>query len=108
MATGGEFNREALKEKLRKKRNQRKKHEPTFDENSDLLSMMDQVNKILKTNPQMVQQISKCVSNVMNNQELMESLTGQLKQELNVQDPQTFESKSDDDETEACSKESIQ
>ena len=51
--------------------------------------MMDRVNKLLKTNPQMIQQISKCVSNVMNNQELMDSLAGQI-----TNQDQTLESSS--------------
>ena len=55
----------------------------------DILKMMDRVNKLLKTNPQMIQQISKCVSNVMNNQELMDSLAGQI-----TNQDQTLESSS--------------
>ena len=45
----------------------------------DILKMMDSVNKLLKTNPQMLEQISKCVSNVMNNKDLIGSLKDQLK-----------------------------
>jgi len=82
--------KEKLKLKLKKKKEQRSAHgdggrsEPInpFDGQTDILQMMENVNKILKTNPQMVQQISKCVSNVMNNQELMSSLAGQLEKEL--------------------------
>ena len=80
--------KEKLKLKLKKKKEQRSASkapsEPInpFDGQTDILQMMENVNKILKTNPQMVQQISKCVSNVMNNQDLMNSLAGQLGKEM--------------------------
>ena len=80
--------KERLKLKLKKKKEQRSApkvpSEPInpFDGQTDILQMMENVNKILKTNPQMVQQISKCVSNVMNNQDLMNSLAGQLGKEM--------------------------
>ena len=78
-----ESNKSLLREKIKKKRQQRTSPKPPeiplFDGGeTDIVKMMDQVNKILQTNPQMVQQISKCVSNVMGNKELMESLAGQL------------------------------
>jgi len=102
-------NREKLKEKLRKKRAARKNKETPepFNGETDILKMMDQVNSILRTNPQMVQQISKCVSSVMSNKDLMDSLTGQLASELNVQD-QTLESNSDEDKLDASPKDSTQ
>ena len=109
-------NKEKLKAKLRKKREARKNGNNSsdifsgetgiFSGETDILKMMDQVNKLLKTNPQMVQQISKCVSNVMNNQGLMESLSGQL--EKQIQEDQTFESKELDESKDASSNESIQ
>ncbi len=70
---------EKLKEKIKEKRSQRTK-KPNMD--NDLMKMMEQVTSVLKTNPQMVQQISKCVSSVMNNKELMDSLAGQLEQQI--------------------------
>ena len=99
-------NKIKLKELLRKKRQQRKQHiaETSFDgltdEGADIVSMMNKVNKILQKNPQMVQQISKCVSNVMGNKELMESLTTQFSQ--------TLPSSSDAESKDAVAKESTQ
>ena len=40
--------------------------------------MLENVNKMLKTNPQMLQQINKCVSTVMENKDLMESIKSQV------------------------------
>jgi hypothetical protein len=99
-------NKKKLKELLRKKRQQRKQNalETSFDElttdGTDIVSMMKQVNKILQTNPQMVKQISKCVSNVMENKELMASLTSQLNQ--------TLPSNSEGESSTAVEKESTQ
>jgi chromatin segregation and condensation protein Rec8/ScpA/Scc1 (kleisin family) len=71
--------RKKLKEKLRKKKAERlNKNDSPLDGETDIVKMMENVNKILKTNPAMVQQVSKCVSNVMNNKQLMESLLGQF------------------------------
>jgi|LakMenE18May11ns_1017448.scaffolds.fasta_scaffold8335383_2 hypothetical protein len=73
-----------LQKKLREKSARRKKNENTslptgLPEIPDSMEfMMENLNKMLKTNPQMVQQISKCVSSVMGNKELMESLTQQF------------------------------
>ena len=80
--------RTKLKAKLRKKTEERKNGNKVTLENlmgdgglggeMDIIKMMENVNRILQTNPQMVQQVSKCVSNVMNNKGLMESLVGQI------------------------------
>ena len=106
-------NKEKLRQKLRKKRNQRTNapEKNTIGEDilgePNILKMMENVNKILKTNPQMVHQISKCVSNVMNNKDLMNSLAGQLENQISLQD-QTLESKSEGEQPEASGKESKQ
>ena len=95
-------NRKKLREKLKQKRENRTSgsipvlpelpdQEPSLNGEIDFVKMMDQVNKILKTNPGMVKQVSKCVSNVMANPELMKSLVGQVQQEIH--EDQTLESK---------------
>ena len=88
-------NRKKLREKLKKKREDRTNGAtpppplpPVMDGEMDFVKMMDQVNKILKTNPEMVKQVSKCVSNVMSNQDLMKSLVDQV--QLDVQEDQTL------------------
>lgn len=99
-------NREKLRAKLRKKRESRKNGttDPVdpFNGETDIMKMMESVNKILKSQPQMVQKISKCVSNVMNNKELMDSLAKQLETQV------TLESNSEEVSREASPKESIQ
>lgn len=95
-------NRKKLRAKLNKKRDARKNgvtQDDPFNGEMDLMKMMESVNKILKSQPQMVQKISKCVSNVMNNKELMDSLATQLESQV------ILESKSEEESLEASSKE---
>ena len=107
-------NKEKLKANLRKKRNARsaRPSRPTEipDFNGNILDMMEQVNSILKTNPQMVQQISKAVSSVMNNKDLMESLSGQLETEIKKTDQsdQILVNNSEGESKQAESKDSTQ
>ena len=94
-------NRKKLREKIKQKRENRSSgtipeildqpDQPALNGEMDFVKMMDQVNKILKTNPEMVKQVSKCVSNVMANPDLMKSLVGQVQQD--VQEDQTLDSK---------------
>jgi hypothetical protein len=82
-------NKKKLREKLKKKRQERTsgatpEPPPEMDKEMDFVKMMDQVNQILKTNPEMVRQVSKCVSNVMSNPELMKSLAGQVGQDIQL------------------------
>ena len=82
-------NKKKLREKLKKKRQERTsgatpEPPPEMDKEMDFVKMMDQVNQILKTNPEMVRQESKCVSNVMSNPELMKSLAGQVGQDIQL------------------------
>ena len=94
--------RKKLKAKLRKKKEERTQGTKvtleklmnsangTGGEETDIMKMMENVNRILQSNPQMVQQVSKCVSNVINNKQLMESLAGQLQdQTLDSNEPST-------------------
>ncbi len=96
-------NKDKLKQKLKNKKKQRSSKGtdvPQVNSDSpDILSMMEQVSSILRTNPDLVKQVSKCVSNVMNDKTLMDSITGKL------QTDQTFDTNVSDDEPDAESKE---
>jgi hypothetical protein len=100
-------NRKKLREKIKQKRENRSSgaipdqpgqpEQPTLNGEMDFVKMMDQVNRILKTNPEMVKQVSKCVSNVMANPDLMKSLVGQVQQDIqedqSIHEDQTLDSK---------------
>jgi F0F1-type ATP synthase delta subunit len=79
------------KQRLRKKLN--KDNAPDIGSEAGILEMLNQMNSMLKTNPDMVNKISKCVSNIIDNKELMENITNQIKNSGVVQD-QTLESSS--------------
>ena len=66
---------ERTKKRLQKKLNQRKgiKHEPEPEE-KDFMTMMNEVNKMFKSNPSMINKVSKCVDKIMDNKELMNTL----------------------------------
>ncbi len=94
-------NKEKLNAKIRAKSARRKPKQKNQQEQGgeSLEMMLENFNKMLKTNPQMVQQISRCVSGFMENKELMESLKQQI---------QTNPSSSPVESLEALSKESKQ
>ena len=72
--------RERLKKRL-KKRRQEKGIDIEEDSNEpDLLSMISQVQKMLKTNPELVNKVSNCVNKLMGNQQMMQQLSQQLNQ----------------------------
>ena len=60
-----------------KKKNNKKKPEPTQNEN-DILGMLNQVNELLRTNPDMVAKVSKCVSSIMENKDIMDTLASEI------------------------------
>ncbi len=71
--------KQKLKSKLRKKKQERSGNPLNeFNSETDIVKMMESVNNLLRTNPQMVQQVSKCVSNVIGNKDLMDSLMNQF------------------------------
>ena len=90
-----------LKAKLREKTARRKpKSKESASENVvpddlNLMQMMERVQEMLKSNPQMMQQINTCVSNVMNNKELMESLASQVQTQVQTNSSNSAEESRD-------------
>ena len=118
---------DTTKERLRKKLNKKKKKDSpgtqdatpgTVDEDS-LFTMLNQVNKMLKTNPEMVKKVSKCVNSIFENKDLMSSLVSEIESNVtgntgnstnNTQNhvDQTLVNNTDGVLTEATGNESIQ
>ena len=46
----------------------------TFNDETNIIQMMEHVNKLLKTNPDLVKQVSKCVTNVMGDKSLLDKI----------------------------------
>jgi len=85
----------STKNRLRKKLNKKNKEikpigaEPSTSNPSglnedSLFNMINQVNKILKQNPNMVKKVSSCVNNIFENKDLLNSIVSQIEKEVPV------------------------
>jgi len=92
---------ERTKKRLQKKLEQRrnKLQDPVgasestdSTESVDFMKMLNEVNKMFKTNPNMIQKVSKCVNNIMENKELMETLVSKANLDIETDD-QTLQNK---------------
>jgi len=112
-------NNSKTKERLRKKllKKGKKLNNSTEEESeTDLFKMLNQVNKMLKENPNMVKKVSKCVSSIFENKDLMSTLTSEIGSKINLDSfsensesqAQTFVNNSDGDLVEASGKEDKQ
>ena len=74
--------KEILKKKLRLKRDSRKQGTKVPDlgtiADGNIFDMLNQVNQMLKQNPEMVKKVSKCVNSVFENKTLLESLVKEI------------------------------
>jgi hypothetical protein len=111
------LSKEKLRKKLNKKKEERKKgksvsESPDLSEDS-LFNMLNDVNKLLKENPNMIKKVSKCVNSIFENKNLMESLVNEIKTNITesrepVQVSQTLVNKDPLDSLDADSNESKQ
>ena len=95
-----------LKAKIKAKKSQRTNKvfndiPGDLDSENGILKMMEHVNNLLKTNPDLVKQVSKCVSNVMNDKTLLDTITGKLQD-------QTLDNSKDTEDSLASSNELTQ
>ena len=67
-----------LRKKLNKKRADKGLEELEQVDDNSLFNMINQVNKSLRENPEMVKKISKCINNVFDNKDLMSSLINEV------------------------------
>jgi hypothetical protein len=90
---------ELKKEQLRKKLNKQRKEKGLEDieqvNDDSIFNMINQVNKTLKENPEMVKKISKCINNVFDNKDLMSSLISEV--ETNIVNNPDSDSDSESD-----------
>ena len=73
------------KSRLRKKLDKKKKPDESTSEDQSIFDMLNQVNKILKQNPEMISKVNKCVSSVIGNQDLMTKLTEEIQNNIGKQ-----------------------
>ena len=101
----------STKNRLRKKLKNKNPKKPDVDEDN-LFNMLNEVNKMLKQNPNMVKKVSKCINNIFENKELMSSLVSEIeinvKEDIQEPDSQTLDSKLDGLVAEASTKDPVQ
>ena len=78
MDHSSEVKKEQLRKKLNKKRAEKGLEDIEQVNDDSIFNMINQVNKTLKENPEMVKKISKCINNVFDNKDLMSSLISEV------------------------------
>ena len=78
MDHSSEIKKEQLRKKLNKKRAEKGLEDIEQVNDDSIFNMINQVNKTLKENPEMVKKISKCINNVFDNKDLMSSLISEV------------------------------
>jgi len=97
------LNQNLTREQLRKKLNKKKKknaEKSPINEDS-LFDMINQVNMTLRTNPEMVKKISKCINNVFDNQNLMTSLISEVENNIIHNQDDNLDTNDENDEDDA-------
>jgi ribosomal protein L30/L7E len=64
----------------------------------DIEGMFNQVNMMLKSNPEMVKKVSKCVKSIFKNDELIAGLVNEIKDNVEVEEEDSGDDDSGDDE----------
>ena len=95
--------KERLKKRLKKRNQENGLPSTDKQEDNDLLKMLSQVQKMLKTNPELINKVSNCVNNLMGNKELINSLNQEF-QNQQESDSQTLVASTSGDIPEAESK----
>ena len=93
MDHSSELKKKQLRKKLNKKRADKGLEELEQVDDDSIFNMINQVNKTLKENPEMVKKISKCINNVFDNKDLMSSLISEV--ETNIVNSPDSDSDSD-------------
>ena len=77
-----------------KKQHRHKKPSPKGPmDDGNIMNMLNQVNQMLTTNPEMLKKIGECVNNIFENKELMSTLVNEI--QSNVQKDSDCDSESE-------------
>ena len=85
------------RDRLRKKLNKKKGTSAKTSNENNIFDMLNQVNQILKQNPEMVSRVNKCVSTIVENKDLMSKLTSEI--QSNIEADSDSDSDSDSEST---------
>ena len=75
-----------LHKKLAKKRSARSKRSANLEideEGNDVFDMINQVQSMLKSNPEMINKVSSCLNSLMGNKDMMDKLTQEIQSSVN-------------------------
>jgi hypothetical protein len=72
------------KSRRSKKKTDVPKNETPDESGNNIFEMLNQVNKLLKQNPDMLKHVNKCVSGIIDNPEIMETLTAQINKNITL------------------------
>ena len=98
MDHSSELKKKQLRKKLNKNRADKGLEELEQVDDDSIFNMINQVNKTLRENPEMVKKISKCINNVFDNKDLMSSLISEV--ETNIVNNPGSDSDSGDSDSE--------
>ena len=99
MDHSSELKKKQLRKKLNKKRADKGLEELEQVDDDSIFNMINQVNKTLRENPEMVKKISKCINNVFDNKDLMSSLINEVQTNI-VNNQEGSDSDSGDSDSE--------
>jgi hypothetical protein len=94
--------KERLRKKINNKKNKRagkesgRSEDPEKMDEDSLFNMLNQVNQMLKSNPNMVKKVSKCVNSIFENKDLMNSLVSEIENNVKLDSDSKEPGKSED------------
>ena len=100
------MNSERTKKRLQKKLKMKKSPSgdqtggsSSNDKSDDFMAIMNEVNNMFKTNPEMIKKVSKCVNNIMDNKELMQTLVSKVTNDIEFDQNDQSEQSDQTDQT---------
>ena len=78
--------KDRLTKKIKKRDSPHKNDSRGTEEDNGIFEMLGKVSEILKQNPEMLTKVNKCVSNIIDNKDLMDKLSTQIKENIQLND----------------------
>ena len=90
--------KDRLKKKLKNKKESRAGKSTEKIDEDNLFTMLNQVNKMLKENPNMVKKVSKCVNSIFENKDLMNTLKSEIGSKINLNESESLNNNKNNNE----------
>ena len=79
--------KDRLTKKIKKRDNPHKNDSRDTEEDPNIFEMLGKVSEMLKQNPAMLTKVNRCVSDIIDNKDLMDKLSSQIKENIQLSDP---------------------